>query len=136
MDRCAYSGNTGTNDAVAYIRAAKQKKTKDDGRAPYADGKCAFLKQRSRSKIDWDYVTIKNRCNFPIQVLTCYYMKGEEGKCDPSRKSSWGTSDMIKAGGQTAGVSSTKSWPFLVKYFVCDMTAVKNHSKLCLLPKT
>ncbi|KAB2655063.1 hypothetical protein F9K94_21130 [Brucella tritici] len=112
------------------------KKDTDTGRAPYADSKCAQIKPRAnRGKIDWDSVAITNTCKFPIEVIACYYDKGAENKCTFSNTGAWGSPGRIQPGGKIASVSDTRTPLWKVKYVVCNMSGVKNHSKLCLLPK-
>ncbi len=103
-----------------------------NGQAPYANDDCVAFKQRSRGRIDWDYVDVINKCNIPVQVVMCYYMLGDERKC--AGKSAWGTTSTIGSRGKTVSVSDTRSHPYKVKYFVCDMSGVRNNSKLCLRP--
>ncbi|MDS7594871.1 hypothetical protein [Agrobacterium tumefaciens] len=117
----------------AATRPVSNKPATSGNRAPYANDACVKFNQRSRGKIDWDYVDLTNTCNIPIQVLTCYYLNGEESLCN--QRSRWGVSDTIQPRAKSVGVSSTRTFPFKVRYFVCDMSGVTKHSKLCLLPK-
>jgi len=108
---------------------------KSDGRAPYADKNCVEIR-RAGSGITWDSTRLTNKCAFPIQVLTCYYDKGEQSKCDNYKGGSWGTSNTIKAGSSTLGVSSSKRPDYGIRYFVCNMSGIKKSEKFCLLPKS
>ncbi|CDZ38057.1 hypothetical protein NOJ28_26565 [Neorhizobium galegae] len=104
-----------------------------DGAAPFADPKCVTLRQPSKAPIDWDTVDVKNNCNVPIQVRICYYLKGEQNKC--SGTSQWSLTSTIAPKGRTQSVTTTKSWPWMAQVYVCDMSGVTKHSKLCLHPK-
>lgn len=115
-------------------KPVEKKTASQSGRAPYADNSCVDIKVAG-SGITWDSTKLINKCSFPIQVLTCYYDKGERQKCDSFKQRFWGTSSTIAPSGSTGSVSSSKRPGFGVRYFVCDMSGVKNHSKLCLLPK-
>lgn len=126
------TGAAGTNPWSKPTKA-DSKSSSSGGRAPYADASCANFVQKSKAKIDWDFVNIKNKCGFPIQVLMCYYMQGEESKCNKP-KVGWGTTSTIPPGGETVSLATTRSWPYRIKHIVCNMAGVKNHSHLCLRP--
>ncbi len=113
----------------------KTSKKKSDGRAPYADLGCVDIKSVG-SGVSWDLTKLTNKCSFPIVVLTCYYDKGQRQKCDDYKGGRWGTSNTISAHSSVAGVSSSQRPGFGVRYFVCNMSGIKNHEKFCLLPKT
>jgi hypothetical protein len=122
-------------DPWANVPSKKSKEEKkSDGRAPYADKNCVEIR-RAGSGITWDSTRLTNKCAFPIQVLTCYYDKGEQSKCDNYKGGSWGTSNTIKAGSSTLGVSSSKRPDYGIRYFVCNMSGIKKSEKFCLLPK-
>ncbi|WP_406872290.1 hypothetical protein WHT83_20925 [Aminobacter sp. P9b] len=111
-----------------------KKAKKSDGRAPYADLSCVDIR-RTGSGVSWDMTRLTNKCGFPVQVLTCYYDKGERQKCDGYKSGRWGTSDTIKVGSSVASVSSSKRPGFGVRYIVCNMSGITKHEELCLLPK-
>lgn len=112
-----------------------RKEPKTDGRAPYADKSCVDIKVAG-SGISWDSTKIFNKCSFPVQVLTCYYDRGDSSKCQSYQAGLWGTSDTIKPRGATSSVSSAKRPGFGVRYIVCNMSGITNSSKLCLLPQS
>ncbi|KAB2675763.1 hypothetical protein [Brucella tritici] len=126
----------GRLESLKKPKKSKANKNENDTQAPYADSKCAQIKPRAnRGLVDWDSVAITNTCKFPIEVITCYYDKGAENKCTLSNTGAWGSPGRIQPGGKIASVSDTRTPQWKVKYVVCNMSGVNNHSKLCLLPK-
>ena len=134
MSRAEAAGKRDVQAAKADAANNPFGKKKDDGRAPYAKGACAKHKPSGTGKVDWDYVRITNNCAFPIQVLSCYYKPGQQSKCNPRKQPGWGTSSTIKPGGYTTSIATTPDLPWMVSYYVCNMSGVKKHNKLCLLP--
>lgn len=103
--------------------------------APYGDGKCQLFKPAAnRGQIDWDWVTVTNRCSYPVAILACFYNIGEERDCLPGGKGSWG---LINLGPGQSGttIATAKRMPWLVKGWVCNMTPIKHNRMLCVLPK-
>lgn len=109
-------------------------KKKSSSRAPYADKSCADVKSIGTGPVDWDYTRIYNKCDFPIQVITCYYDEGEPQNCYPARISQYGTSSTIQPNASAPSVTTSRTPQWRVRYFVCNMQGVENNSKLCMLP--
>ncbi|MBE1506881.1 hypothetical protein [Rhizobium viscosum] len=104
--------------------------------APYGDGNCQlFRPQANRGKIDWDWVTVTNRCSYPVGILACFYNPGQERDCLPGGKGSW---SLINLGPRQSGttVATVPRMPWLVKGWVCNMTPIKHNRMLCVLPKS
>ncbi|WHO82586.1 hypothetical protein [Rhizobium leguminosarum] len=107
-----------------------------DNYAPYGDSGCVTIKPApERGKIDWDWVKVRNKCSYPIKVLTCYYDRGEEERCSPGGNRGWGLSDTIQPGEETTGVATAKRWPWKVSVFVCNMTPLKHNYMYCVPPE-
>ncbi|MER8825970.1 hypothetical protein NKH73_03400 [Mesorhizobium sp. M0938] len=138
--KCTEEADQADADAMrdSSSKSAKpSKKSNDDGRAPYTDVKCVNIKpSKNRGTVDWDSVTITNTCDIPVQVIACYYDKGKESKCENTKGGGWGTTSTIKPRGSTRSVSTSSKPDWSVRYYVCDMTGVKKHSRLCLLPRS
>ncbi|APO75251.1 hypothetical protein AM571_CH02442 [Rhizobium etli 8C-3] len=103
--------------------------------APYGASSCAEIKPApNRGTIDWDWVTVRNKCSYPLKVLTCYYDKGEDARCATHNKNAiWGLSGTINPGGVVTSVATSKQWPWFVKVIVCDMRDGNN--LLCVPPE-
>lgn len=103
--------------------------------APYGASTCAEIKPApNRGTIDWDWVTVRNKCSYPLKVLTCYYDKGEDARCATHNKNAtWGLSGTINPGGMVTSVATSKQWPWSVKVIVCDMRDGNN--LLCVPPE-
>lgn len=115
-------------------KKSESDKKKTSSRAPYADKSCADVKSVGTGSVDWDYTRIYNKCNFPIQVITCYYDDGEPQNCYPARISQYGTSSTIQPNASAPSVTTSRTPQWRVRYFVCNMQGVENNSKLCMLP--
>jgi hypothetical protein len=102
--------------------------------APYADGNCVSFLPATPGGVSWDDVKIANRCKFPVQVIVCYYDKGDEPKCGKSLTTGrWGTTQTIPPGKEIYSVSSASKPRWLARYYVCNMQNAKK-GLLCLLP--
>jgi hypothetical protein len=114
---------------------ALSKKDTSSDRAPLVDGsRCIKFKSPSTGGADWDYFLIFNNCSFPVQILTCTHDSGDSKKCQTNVP--WGTSDVIRPGGKTFGVSNSQSAGYKIEFYTCNMSArSKNKALQCLLPK-
>ncbi|TLX15778.1 hypothetical protein [Rhizobium sp. MHM7A] len=103
--------------------------------APYGSSECAEITPKAnRGKLDWDWVTVRNKCSYPIKVLACYHDTGQQGDCNPaSSRGNWGMSGVLNPGASTTSVATSQRWPWFVKAVVCDMRDGSN--LLCVLPK-
>ncbi|WP_209601489.1 hypothetical protein [Sinorhizobium kostiense] len=102
--------------------------------APYGSSDCAEIKPAAnRGKLDWDWVVVRNKCSYPIKVLTCYYDTGHDDDCSLA-SNRWGLSSVIKPGGTENSVATSQKWPWHVKVIVCDVREKKN--LLCVRPKS
>lgn len=100
--------------------------------APYGPSDCAEIKPApNRGQIDWDWVKIRNKCSYPIKVLTCYYDKGQQSKCGPGGKG-WGLSGTLAPGEVTTSVATSERMPWYVSVMVCDLR--DKTRTLCVLP--
>ncbi|MGH0214423.1 hypothetical protein NKY66_10965 [Sinorhizobium meliloti] len=103
--------------------------------APYGSSECAEVTpMANRGKLDWDWVTVRNKCSYPIKVLTCYYDFGRASDCTPvGSLGSWGMVGVLNPGASTTSVATSQRWPWFVKKVVCDMR--EKPTLLCVLPK-
>lgn len=126
-----------SNDTKVRIKGIAEKEievAEMEDYAPYTTQKCVVHKPApNRGKIDWDWVKITNRCSFPVEVLECYYDVGHEADCNPGGKNGWGMVH-IEPGQTVTDVASSKRYPWLVKYDLCDMTPIKHNRMLCVRP--
>jgi hypothetical protein len=126
------AGKTNVNP-WATKASSKPLTSKRDDRAPIVDGsRCVKLRQRSKGKIDWDYIDIENHCSFPVELIMCSYSASEKSRCE--NPNAWSGSDRIEPGGRSFSISTSKTFPFKTKFFTCDMSGIENHSKFCLNP--
>lgn len=102
--------------------------------APYGSADCAEIKPApNRGAIDWDSVIIRNKCSYPIKVLTCYYDQGRRADCVTKKGAKgWGQSDLLDPGETQDSVATSKKLPWFARIVVCDMREKKN--LLCVLP--
>lgn len=102
--------------------------------APYGSADCAEIKPApNRGKIDWDFVTIRNKCSYPIQALVCYYDQGRGADCVAKKGArGWGLSDLLSPGEKQTSVATSTKLPWFARIIVCDMR--EKSDLLCVLP--
>lgn len=102
--------------------------------APYGSADCIEIKAApNRGAVDWDYVILRNKCSYPIKVLTCYYDQGRGSDCVTKKGAKgWGQSDLLSPGETQTSVATSKKLPWFARSIVCDMREKSN--LLCVLP--